>query len=476
MIDFVIRGGQVVTPWGVGDWDVAIEGEKIAAVASRGSLSGEVGRVIDAAGKIVVPGGIEPHAHVAAPIAGHPGKTTAPPEQVSRAALFGGTTTITDFAIQHPGTDIPQAIEERTSAWRGHSYGDYSHHIMMLGETPSGVMAQMREAIQEGFPTFKIFTTNVRPPSIVGRDRRLMGMGHLSGVMEQAAAHGGLMFVHAEDDDIVQYMYQKLLEEERTEATNMPLVHNNMSEDLSFRRVVRLAEWTGAAVYFVHVSAKEGLNTVREARGRGLPIYAETLHNYCSFNAEDYKKPDGMKYHTYPSLKSEEDRLSLWDGLLKGGINSMATDEYCTDFAMKMTGGNDLLQITGGHNGAETRVGVTYSEGVAKLGMSLQRFVEVTSASAARIMGYYPRKGAIAPGSDADIVLIDPTIRKTLSMADLHIGDYSIWDGWPINGWPTTTILRGKVVVENGQFHGELGRGQLIPRKIDQDILNRPAC
>lgn len=475
MIDLIIRGGRVVTPWGVGGWDVAVEGDKIVAVAEQGALPGEVGRVIDATGKIVVPGGIEPHAHIAAPIA-FLGKETAPPEQVSRAALFGGTTTLTDFAIQYPGIDIFQAIEERTSRWRGNSYCDYSHHCMLLREIPSNIIAQMKEAIEAGFPTFKIFTTNIRPiDRLPDNERRLVGMGHLSGLMEQATANGGLLFVHSEDDDIVQYMYRKLTQEERIEWYNMHEVHNNMSEDVSFRRVLRVAEWTGAAVYFVHVSAKEGVNAIREARGRGLPVYGETLHNYASFTSEDYKQTDGMKYHTYPSLKSEEDRLTLWDGLIKGGLNCMATDEYCTDFATKRVG-RTIYDVTGGHNGAETRVGITYSEGVAKRGMSLQRFVDVTSANAARIMGYFPRKGAIVPGSDADIVLIDPDIRKTLSMDDLHIGDYSIWEGWEIQGWPVTTILRGKVVVENGQFFGTLGGGQFIPRKIDPAILNGPAC
>ena len=457
MIDLVIRGGQVVTPWGVGGWDVAVEGEKIVAVAQEGALPGDVGRVIDATGKIVVPGGIEPHAHVSAPIFGKPGMLTAPPEQVSRSALFGGTTTLTDFAIQQGAVDIWQAIEDRNSRWTGNSYCDYSYHCMLLGEIPSNVIAQVPEVIRAGFPTFKIFTTNIR--SVAGvpmNERRLVGMGHLSGVMEQAAANGGLMFVHSEDDDIVQYMYTKLTEDERTEWFNMHEVHNNMSEDVSFRRVLRLAEWTEAAVYFVHVSARQGVNAIREARGRGMPVYGETLHNYACFNAEDYKRPDGMKYHTYPSLKSEEDRLALWDGLVKGGLNSMATDEYCTDFATKISGRT--------------------IHGVVKRGMSLQRFVDVTSANAARIMGYYPRKGAIAPGSDADIVFIDPSIQRPLTMDDLHTGDYSIWDGWEVNGWPVTTILRGKVVVEDRQFKGKQGDGQFIPRKIDQDILNRPAC
>jgi dihydropyrimidinase len=248
-----------------------------------------------------------------------------------------------------------------------------------------------------------------------------------------------------------------------------------MVEDVSFRRVLRLAEWTGAAVYFVHVSAKEGVSSILEARGKGLPVYGETLHNYACFNAEDYKKPDGMKYHTYPSLKSEEDRQALWNGLVRGGLNTIATDEFCSSYSVK-THGKSVNDMTGGHNGTEARVGIAYSVGVGDLGMSLQRFVEVTSANAAKIMGMYPRKGAIAPGSDADIALIDPSIQRNLNLNDLHISDYSIWEGWPIKGWPVTTVLRGKVVVENGQFYGDLGGGRLVSRKIDPDVLNRPAC
>ena len=167
---------------------------------------------------------------VASPVPGRPGGETSPPEPVSRAALFGGTTTLTDFAIQQGNMSIFQAIEERTSRWRGNSYCDYSHHCMMLGEIPSNVIAQVPEAIQEGFPTFKIFTTNIRATELTPPDqRRLVGMGHLSGLMEQTAANGGLMFVHAEDDDIVQFMYKKLTEQERTEWHHIHEVHNNQS-------------------------------------------------------------------------------------------------------------------------------------------------------------------------------------------------------------------------------------------------------
>ncbi len=474
MLDLIIRGGQVVTPWGVGDWDVAVQGEKIVAVAAPGAMKEETLRVIDATGKVVVPGGVEPHAHIAAPIMGHGDLTTAPPEQVSRAALFGGTTTLMDFAIQYPGIDINQAIQERTSVWQGNSYSDYAHHLMLLGEVPDNIIGQLHEAVEDGFPSFKIFTTNIRPPAMAGQPR-MVRMGHLHDLMEEVQRIGAMLLVHSEDDDMVQHMYQKLARDEQTEWWNMHLVHNNESEDVSFRRVLRVAEWTGSPVYFVHVSAKEGVQAIQEARAKGMPVYGETLHNYCCFSSDNYREENGMKYHTYPSLKSEEDRLTLWNGIVKGGLATMATDEYCTSWEVKIAG-RTVSDVTGGHNGAETRVGITYSEGVSKQGMSLQRFVDVTSANAAKLMGLYPRKGVIAPGSDADIVLIDPSIKKRLGKDDFHISDYSIWDSFDIEGWPVMTILRGQVAVENGELHATRGQGQFLRRKVDQDYTNRPAC
>ena len=475
MLDLIIRGGQVVTPWGVGDWEVAVQGEKIVAVAAPGTFTEEVGRVVDASGKIVVPGGIEPHAHISAPfVAQGQNLSTAPPEQVSRAALYGGTTTLLDFAIQNQGIDINQAIAERTAVWQGNSYADYSHHLMLSGEIQPNILGQVREAVEDGFATIKIFTTNIRPPTTAGSGR-MVRMGHLHDLMEQIQRIGAMLLVHSEDDDMVMHMYHKLAEEERTQWWNMNLVHNNESEDVSFRRVLNVAEWTGSPVYFVHVSARQGIQAIGESRAKGMPVYGETLHNYCCFNADNYREENGMKYHTYPSLKSEEDRLALWDGIVRGGLSTMATDEYCTSWEVKIAG-KTISDVTGGHNGAETRMGITYSEGVSKKGMSLQRFVDVTSANAAKIMGLYPRKGVIAPGSDADIVLIDPSIKKRLVGNDFHITDYSIWEGFDIEGWPVTTILRGKVVVESGQFSGTLGGGQFLRRKVDPEVTNRPAC
>ena len=474
MLDLIIRGGEVVTPWGVGDWDVAVQGEKIVAVTSPGTLTDDVGRVIDASGKVVIPGGIEPHAHISAPIMGPGNLRTAPPEQVSRAALFGGTTTLMDFAIQYPGIDINQAIQERTSVWQGNSYADYAHHLMLLGDLPANILESLHEHIEDGFASVKIFTTNIRPPEMSG-ESRMVRMGHLHDLMEQIQRQNAMLLVHSEDDDMVQHMYNKLAVEERNEWWNMHLVHSNESEDVSFRRVLRVAEWTGSPVYFVHVSANEGIQAIGESRAKGMPIYGETLHNYCCFNADNYKEENGMKYHTYPSLKSEEDRQSLWNGIVNGALNTMATDEYCTSWELKIQG-KTVRDVTGGHNGAETRVGITYSEGVSKRGMSLQRFVDVTSANAAKIMGLYPQKGVIAPGSDADLVLIDPNFKRALRMDDFHISDYSIWEGFPVEGWPVMTIIRGAVAVENGQLNTSLGSGKFIPRKVNPEVTNRPAC
>ena len=472
MIDLVIRGGSVVTPDGVGHWDVAIEGERIAAVAAPGTLPRDVGRVIDATGALVIPGGIDPHVHTYWPIPALDGGVarSAPPSQVSLAAIHGGTTTLVDFAVWEPGITIAKAIADKESVWRdGHT--DYALHVMLQGAVPPDVIAQIPEAIQAGFPSIKIFTTDVRP---IGKGR-MIRMGHLWAIMEAAAKHGGILAIHAEDDDLVMYMYERLEREGDTDIRNMPLVHSAMSEDISFRRVLRLARYVeGAAVYFVHVSAAAGVEAIAEARGEGRPVYGETLHHYATFTADAYLRPDGVLYHTYPSLKHEEDRQRLWRGLANGTLSTVATDELCTPRAVKVRS-RHVADATGGHVGVETRVPVIYTEGVSKRGMSLERFVDVTSTNAARLLGLYPRKGALAPGSDADIVVFDPTVRKTLRAEDLHGSDYSAWEGWEVHGWPAAVILRGRVVVEDGTLKGQAGDGRRVAGKLAAAIQDGAA-
>ena len=271
-------------------------------------------------------------------------------------------------------------------------------------------------------------------------------------------------------------MYNYLLAQQRGfwDWHNVHQIHSKLVEDLAFQHVIRLARLTETGVYFVHVTAKDGLDAISEARADGLPVYGEVLTLALSFNCDNYQESDGMKYHTYPSLKYEDDRLHLWDGLLRRDLSFTATDSSFTTYLDKIAGRN-VVDVRGGNIGIEIRMGVNYTEAVVRRGVSLEQYANITSTNAAKMLGLYPRKGAIAAGSDADITIIDPSIKKSLTMADLHLRDYSPWEGWEIEGWPTTVMLRGKVMVDGGQLLGSPDDGQLIPRKIDQSVLNRPA-
>ena len=470
MVDIIIQGGQVVTPGGVGNWDVAIDGEKIVAVAEPGSFVGEADKRIDAGGKIVVPGGIEPHAHIGGPR--QPERSGAEP--VSLAAIHGGTTTVLDFATQIPGHDLRHALGEAAERWQGNAYTDYSYHPIFTRGADDQSIGQIGELVQDGYASFKIFTTSIRPPSPQMQDNKT-DFGRLSAIMDEVAEHGGILMIHSEDDDMVSYNYDHAQQRDQWDWWNMHHIHSNLSEDVSFRRAIRLAEQKACPIYLVHVSAGEGVEAVGEARANGLPVYGETLHNYACFNAGNYLEDNGMKYHTYPSLKSPDDAEALWQGLIDGRLSTVATDLVSTTWEEKIRF-KTVADVTGGHNGIETRVGVAYSEGVVRRGMSLQRFVDITSTNAAKIFGLYPRKGAIAAGSDADITIIDPDIKGPLSLDDLHLEDYSIWEGWQVEGWPVTTILRGNIMVEDRKLSGNASAGQLVRRKIDPEALRKPVC
>ena len=477
MLDCVIKGGQVVTPQAVGEMDVGIQGEKIVAVGWSGTLSEQAARVIDASGKIVIPGGIEPHAHIGIPVpsewSGQPDIMTQPPQDASRAAAFGGVTTIVDFAGDLSFAEVEDAtpksimsvVEERRSVFRTHAYTDYTFHYILAGEVAPETISEIGEAIQEGVASFKIFTTfhPIRVP-----------YGHLWTIFAEVAKHGGIMAVHAEEDEVVRYMTAKLKREGRDQGYNLHLVHNNISEDLAFRHIIRLAQHTEAGIYFVHTTAKEGVAAIAEARAAGQPVYGEALHNYLQFTCEDYKKPGGTAIHTYPAIKFADDRDALIAGLMDGRLATTATDEYTTHKGPKLWG-DTIETVCGGHNGIETRMPVAFTKFVAERNMSLQRFVDITSANAAKLLGLYPQKGAIQPGSDADLVLIDPDMKKTLTMDDLHAdSDYSIWEGFACQGYPVLTMLRGKVIVDQGQLVGSSTDGQWLKRRVSGDIISRP--
>jgi dihydropyrimidinase len=303
----------------------------------------------------------------------------------------------------------------------------------------------------------------------------MMPHGHIWETLKVVARQGGIACIHAEDNDIVMFMYDKLMRENRVNFEHMAEVHNTLSEELSFNRVIRLAENVeGAALYMVHVSAATGVAALDASRARGFPMYGETLHQYLMYNADDYKRPGGQMYHTYPSLKYPEDQKRLWEATNRGAIQAIATDELCCPLRVKLQGSR-IDDVTGGNAGVEPRVALMYTQMVTERGYSPAHFVDMVSSNAARILGLYPRKGALAVGSDADIVLLQTGLEKTIRASDLHETDYTPWEGHVVTAWPTATILRGKVVVEDGAFHGNLRDGQFQKRKVADDIRSRPA-
>ena len=479
MLDLIIKGGEVVTPDGVDIRDVGVQGEKIAAIAMPGALEVDARRTIDATGRVVLPGGIEPHAHLGIPVpevwAGKSEVITQPPEAASRAAAFGGVTTFIDFsgglAIapgELPSSDpIMRQVERRMTAFTGHSYTDFAFHHILAGAVTPDTIGQIGEAIQSGVASFKIFTSlhAVRVP-----------MGNLWFIFQEVAKNGGIMAVHAEEDDIVMYMTDKLKREGNDHANNLHLVHNNISEDIAFRKIIRLARDSETAVYFVHTTAKEGVSAAAEARAQNLPVYAEALHSFLQFTCEDYEKPGGAVIHTYPAIKYPADRDALQQGLVDGSVSTTATDEYTTHKDVKLFG-NTLETVCGGHNGIETRTAVTHTKLAATGRISLQRFADITSTNAAKILGMYPRKGVVAVGSDADIAVWDTNLRKKLTLDDLHAdSDYSIWEGFECHGYPVMTILRGKVIVEDRKLAGSTSDGRWVKRKVAPGVLAQPVC
>ena len=338
---------------------------------------------------------------------------------------------------------------------------------MLHSEPPPEFSGQLAEAIQAGYPTLKIFTTNILP----SRSGRMIDFGDIWEAFQVLSREGGLGVIHAEDNDIVMHMYAKLIREGRVGFENLAEVHNQLSEDLSFRRILRLAENVpGTALYMMHVSAGTGVAAIAEARRRGVAVYGETLHQYLIYSADDYRRPNGQIFHTYPSLKSAQDQQALWRGTADGTIHCVATDELCCTLKDK-TVGSRIDDTTGGNSGVEPRLAVMYTEMVARRGYSLPQYVDLVSSNAARIMGLYPRKGALAPGSDADIVILDPTRRGKVRAADLHETDYTPWEGHDIFAWPVTTILRGKIMVQDGKYFGSPGDGRYLKRRISPATL-----
>lgn len=474
MFDLVVSGGTHVLPGGVASVDLAASGGRIVAIGAPGSLKALGARkIVDADGQIVIPGGIDPHIHcnMSMVMPGVPEVITAGPEQVSKAALFGGTTTLLDFAQVPMDATIAASTALRKQEWAAHSYCDYGLHLMLFDRISKEKLGELKEAIEDGFASVKMFTTDITPQRMV----HMVPFGDIWEVVKAVAAAGGLTCIHAEDNDLVMHMYEKLLREDRMGFENLAAAHTTLSEELAFNRVIKLAQSVeGAAMYMVHTSASTGVAAMETARAAGFPVYGETLHQYLLYNAEDYKRPNGQIYHTYPSLKFPEDQAALWKGMREGSIHCIATDEVCCPLEVKLQG-KRIDDTTGGNAGVEPRVALMYTQMVRERGFSLQEFVNLVSTNAAHIMGLYPRKGVLAVGSDADIVLLDPRGAGKIRKENLHETDYTPWEGWDVAAWPSITIQRGKVVVENGKLLADLTDGQFVHRRVAEAIRSAPA-
>lgn len=457
-LDLAIEGGTVVTGGSPVRADLGISEGHVALIAAPGSLPADAGQRIDATGKLVVPGGIDAHVHFNINVTDAMRAQSA--RDGSRAAAYGGTTTFIDFAFQSGDGSPSAAVQSKLDELGAQRPSvDYALHLMLTGEVSFAAMDEIPEVVAGGVSSFKMFTTFSRGSA---SGDLLSDDGRIWGVMERTQRAGGIVQVHCEDDCIIDYHVRGLYRDREEAARNIARARPPLAEEAAIRRMVLLSERSGCPLYVVHVSSRLGIEAIRQAKARGLPISGEVLHNYLAFTSDEYALPDGLIYHNYPPLKAKDDQAALWEALANGGLDTVASDDFTIPKAAKLSGPT-VDNAPGGHNGVETRMNVLYSEGVARRRLTIERYVEVSAENPARLFGIYPQKGTIAIGSDADIVLIDPDVSDTIRLDQLHSAcDYSVWDGWELRGRVMTTMLRGSVIVQDGAWVGDSGSGRYV--------------
>jgi len=465
MVDLIIKGGRAVLPNGMMEADILISGEKIVGVSVPNSY-GEIGkRVIDARGKYVLPGAIDAHTHFENPGGG---TVTAHDFEIGTvAAAFGGTTTIIDFAMQKHGEPALECVERIKEIAARKAVIDYSLHVAIT-RLSSRVMAEIPKIIDHGVPSFKVYTA-YRAQGLQIED------GEFCEILGLAGDNGGLVCVHAENGSIIEHNIKKLLSSGKTSPFYHAVSRPHFVEEEAVSRAIIFARKNKAALYVVHLSTGEGVNLVSKAREERYPIYAETCPHYLSFTEERLKKTDGMYYIMSPPLRKRKDQIGLWKGLKEGTVSVIASDDCAFLSGYKIR--DSFAEIANGVPGVETRVPLVFSEGASRGRISLERMVEVLCTNPAKIFGLYPKKGVIAPGSDADIVILDPKKKLLLKSDNLHTClDYSIYKDMEVTGIPELVTLRGKVIVEKSGFLGRAGLGKFVKRKIDTEVLTNPVC
>ena len=450
----LIRNGRVVTA--VDDYkaDVLIEGEKVSTIGAKLEVEADV--VIDAAGKLVIPGGIDPHTHMELPFGGTEASDDFRTGTI--AAAHGGTTTIIDFAVQYKGQALLEGVDNWHKKAEGKCVIDYGFHLITT-ELEDNQTEELHTVMDEGVTSFKLFMAY--PGVFLADDATIFR------AMSAAGERGGLVCMHAENGIVINEIIKRALQQGRTAPKYHALTRPTIAEAEGVHRAIRLAEMAEAPVYIVHLSCADALEQVREARDRGLPAFAETCPQYLFLSIEDYGEGfEGAKYVMTPPLREKWNQDELWKGLKTDDLQVISTDHcpFCMK-EQKELGRDDFSKIPNGAPGVEHRMSLIYHGGVVENRVSLNRFVELTSTAAAKMFGLFPRKGTIAVGSDADIVIFDPDGEQTISAATHHMNvDYSAYEGRKVRGVVETVLSRGRVVVEGGEFKGKAGAGQFLKR------------
>src|SRR5437016_1777860 len=455
--DTIIVNGRVATATDTYSSDVAITAGKIAALGQN--LPRENATcIIDAAGKYVFPGGIDVHTHLDMPFGG---TTSADDfETGTRAAAFGGTTTLIDFAIQYKGQTLRTAFDTWMQKASAKAVCDYAFHCIIT-ELADAQLDEMNALVREGVTSFKLFMAY---PGVF-----MLDDGSIFKALRTTAKNGGLVCMHAENGNAIDVIVQQALAEGKKAPKYHALTRPTTAEAEATARAIALAEMAGAPVYIVHLSCNEALEKVREARDRGLPVYAETCPQYLYLSIENFDVPgfEGAKYVFTPPLREKWHQEKLWNGLKRDHLQVVSTDHCPFCFKeQKELGRDDFTKIPNGGPGIEHRLSLIYTGGVHGKHFSPNRFVQLVSTAPAKLFGLYPQKGTIAVGSDADLVIFDPHRKHTISAKTHHMRvDYSMFEGIQVTGMPDTVLSRGRVVIDAGKFVGRPGAGQFLRRQ-----------
>jgi dihydropyrimidinase len=452
----LISNGTVVTAEGSHRADVLIDGETIAAVGVDLLGGGSVDETLDARGRYVIPGAIDVHTHMELPFGGTFAKDTF--ETGTRAAAFGGTTTIVDFAVQSKGKSLREGLDAWHAKAEGNAVADYGFHMIMSDVTDDS-LREMDQLVAEGIPDFKLFTAY---PGVFYSDD-----GAIFRALQRTRDNGGLIMMHAENGPAIDIVAAQYAADGKTDPLYHGVVRYPIFEGEATNRVIRLAEAAGVPIYIVHLSARDALDAVRAARDRGAMTFAETCPQYLFLSLDDLGNGfEGAKFVCSPPLRTKDHWPDLWSGLVKDDLQVVSTDHCPFDFhGQKDLGKGDFRKIPNGLPGVEDRVDLLHDGGVVGGKLTKERWVELISTAPARLFGMYPTKGALAAGSDADIVIYDPNRKRKISAKTHHMDvDYSCYEGREVQGSSDVVLSRGSVIVRDGKFTGRKGHGRFVKR------------